>query len=364
MPDATTSTATTSAGPSEQELSCTICLAQFESKEVKREHMKAAWHVYNLKRKIASLPPISIKIFETQVLASDSGSEDDRWETHPKTHNHVLKSDELEAQAPEALASVSPLSSDDEEDFDTAQCLFCELNSPSLQDNLTHMSESHSFFIPFPDRLIDVPSLFDYLHTLISVFHECLFCHQERNTMSGVQDHMRAKGHCKLDLDDPENELWEFYDLESEGSENDEAETSEGAVEIDGSLRLPSGKIIGHRSQPQSSRHPSRRQQHSTSLQQGLLTEAGDEVEAESPSETVKSQDLRVALRKGTEMSLAGVPALQQRALMVAEKKMEALRAREKNEYQNGVERGANRQKRFRVKSMGKKQGGLEKRLG
>jgi pre-60S factor REI1 len=69
-------------------------------------------------------------------------------------------------------------------------------------------------------------------------------------------------------------------------------------------------------------------------------------------------------MRKGAEMSLAGVSALQQRALMVVEKKMEGLQARVRNEYQAGVERGGNKQKTFRVKHMGKKRGGLEKRNG
>ncbi len=82
------------------------------------------------------------------------------------------------------------------------------------------------------------------------------------------------------------------------------------------------------------------------------------------PTENIQPRDQSVVLRKGAEMSLAGVPELQQRALMVMEKKMEGLQARARNEYQSGVERGANRQKRFRVKHMGKKRGGLEKRLG
>jgi pre-60S factor REI1 len=49
---------------------------------------------------------------------------------------------------------------------------------------------------------------------------------------------------------------------------------------------------------------------------------------------------------------------------MVMERQREGLQAKARNEYQGGLERGANRQKRFRVKHMGKKRGGLEKRLG
>jgi hypothetical protein len=43
MPDATTNTAAAGANTTEQELSCTTCLANFESKEAKRAHMKEEW---------------------------------------------------------------------------------------------------------------------------------------------------------------------------------------------------------------------------------------------------------------------------------------------------------------------------------
>jgi hypothetical protein len=43
MPDATTNTTTAGANTTEQELSCTTCLANFESKEAKRAHMKEEW---------------------------------------------------------------------------------------------------------------------------------------------------------------------------------------------------------------------------------------------------------------------------------------------------------------------------------
>jgi pre-60S factor REI1 len=320
--------------------------------------------VYNLKRRIALLPPISIKIFETQVRASESGSEDERWDAHPKAQTHVLRSDELETRAPEEFASLSLVSSDGEEVFDPAQCLFCDLESPSLDENLRHMSDAHSFPIPSADRLTDASSFLQYLHTLISVFHECLFCHQERSMTSAVQNHMRGKGHCKLDLEDEESELWEFYDFQSDSEEceGEDTQVGERIVKLEDSLRLPSGKILGLRSQRRSSQRHFSKRRRSASPQQHLLTEAADETEP--PVETMASKDQRLVMRKGAEMSLAGVSELQQRALMAVEKKMEGLQARVRNEYQAGVERGGNKQKTFRVKHMGKKRGGLEKRNG
>lgn len=322
--------------------------------------------VYNLKRRIASLPPISLETFETQVRTPDFGSEDERWGRHPKAQNHVLKSMELEDEAPEDLVSLRPLSSDGEDGSFEERCLFCDLESTSMQANLTHMSEAHSFLIPSADRLMDASSLLQYLHTLVSIFHECLFCHQERRTNSGVQDHMRDKGHCKLDLEDEENELWEFFDLSSDGSdaEEEEAEGAERVVKIEDSLRLPPGKILGPRTQARSSKRHISKRRRSPPPEQGLLTSTSDEA---GPSVEPGNMDARtqmVTLRKGTEMSLLGVSELQQRALMVLEKKMEGLQARARNDFQGGVERGGNKQKTFRVRSIGKKAGGLEKRNG
>jgi pre-60S factor REI1 len=325
--------------------------------------------VYNLKRRIASLPPISLEIFETRVRTPDSGSEDERWPRHPKAQSHVLRSNELEDEAPEDLVSLSPLSSDDEDDSYEAHCLFCDVESTSMQANLTHMSEAHSFLIPSADRLMDTSSLLQYLHTLVSIFHECLFCHQERSSKSAVQDHMRDKRHCKLDLEDEENELWEFYDLssdkgETEEEEEEEDESVERIVKVDDSLRLPSGKILGPRTQARSSqRHISKRRR-SPPPGQGLLTSTSEEAGPSVEPENLAARTQMVALRKGTEMSLLGVPELQQRALMVLEKKMEGLQARARNEFQGGVERGGNKQKTYRVKHIGKKRGGLEKRNG
>ena len=43
---------------------------------------------------------------------------------------------------------------------------------------------------------------------------------------------------------------------------------------------------------------------------------------------------------------------------------MEKIETREKTKYQHIVERSRNQQKQYKVAGIGKKQGGLEKRLG
>lgn len=356
--------------------------------------------VYNLKRRIASLPPISATVFQKQVLASDSGNDEKEesslfqrsctaceqhytnrkaWQAHLKSRNHAQKTAETDSKA-SFLSDESPLSTfslstheedqsaNKEESFSPLQCLFCNIESASMESNLTHMLHAHSFFIPDAEYLIDMESLLSYLFAVVSVFHECLSCGSSKPTKFGVQDHMRVKGHCKVDFEDDEHDLKQFYDFsEDVDGEEDQPKTEVTLVPNEDELRLPSGKVLGHRSRARLFRqhlfdHPSS----SSSSRPRLLTEAEAETEVENESETVsmESTDRRLAMRTGTSRSLIGVPELQYRALIAIEKKMETMETRKKNEYQHVLEKGGNKQKRYKVAGMGKKQGGLEKRLG
>jgi pre-60S factor REI1 len=255
--------------------------------------------VYNLKRRIASLPPISITIFETQVQTSESGSEvEDKerfereciacgqyytsrrtWHTHLKSRNHIQKTIELDLESDGESASLSSLS------------LHSYDEDSSLEEEEIDPDST------FPDSAI---------------------------------------------------------------------ESQATPVLLPGDeLRLPSGKILGHRSRARQPRRNPNHTERSPPPRQQLLTESGGEAESSPlPMVTMESKDRRLATRSGTEMSMIGVPELQQRALMAVEKKMEGMATRARNEYQARLERDGNSQKRFRVKSIGKKAGGLEKRTG
>ncbi|KAF2421168.1 hypothetical protein EJ08DRAFT_653577 [Tothia fuscella] len=49
---------------------CNTCQVAFRSSDLQRTHMQSDWHRYNLKRRVASLPPLSSEIFAEKVLAS------------------------------------------------------------------------------------------------------------------------------------------------------------------------------------------------------------------------------------------------------------------------------------------------------
>jgi pre-60S factor REI1 len=352
--------------------------------------------VYNLKRQIASLPRISAIVFKKQVQVShdeaDACSFEEAcvacerhytnrkaWQAHLKSRNHIEKSAAFNSKAPGVFGGAPPVSTlsldigdeeqidEDDKSFDPLQCLFCNVESTSLDSNLTHLSNSHGFFIPDIEYLIDLKSLLSYLFAVISVFHECLFCGSSKATKFAVQDHMRAKGHCKVDFEDDEHELKQFYDfsggMDEDGEEEEEEEVT--LVPDEDELHLPSGKILGHRSHARQFRqHHSDRSASASPSSQQLLTEAGSGYEAKPETVAPGSADRRVAMRAGTTTSLIGVPELQQRALMAVEHKMLKMQTTARNAYQHILEKDGNKQKRFKVRSIGKKQGGLEKRLG
>lgn len=50
---------------------CNACVTQFKSSDLQRYHMKTDWHRYNLKRRIADLPPITSDEFAVKLQTSE-----------------------------------------------------------------------------------------------------------------------------------------------------------------------------------------------------------------------------------------------------------------------------------------------------
>ncbi|CRJ90704.1 hypothetical protein BN1723_008466, partial [Verticillium longisporum] len=47
---------------------CNTCTIAYRNIDLQRGHMKSDWHRYNLKRRVASLPPITSETFNEKVL--------------------------------------------------------------------------------------------------------------------------------------------------------------------------------------------------------------------------------------------------------------------------------------------------------
>lgn len=54
---------------------CITCRVGFKNSELQRLHYKTDWHRYNLKRKVADLPPVTAEDFQTRVLNQRNADE-------------------------------------------------------------------------------------------------------------------------------------------------------------------------------------------------------------------------------------------------------------------------------------------------
>lgn len=54
---------------------CISCRVAFADSEVQRAHYKTDWHRYNLKRKVADMPPVTAENFQERVLAQRVAAE-------------------------------------------------------------------------------------------------------------------------------------------------------------------------------------------------------------------------------------------------------------------------------------------------
>jgi pre-60S factor REI1 len=73
------------------------------------------------------------------------------------------------------------------------ECLFCTHKAATFEDNMTHMTKAHSFFIPDIEYLADLRGLIKYLGEKISVGNVCLYCNGKGRairSLEAVRAHM------------------------------------------------------------------------------------------------------------------------------------------------------------------------------
>ena len=300
---------------------CITCRVSFADSDIQRRHYKTDWHRYNLKRKVAEMPPVTAEVFQQKVLAQKAEveaqqqsktkslhcqlcnktfSSENAFSNHlsSKKHKDVEANKANKAKKQESLITESQFSNnfkrkdsketdpentesenaeslshngddDDDEDDDIEEdtlevtdCLFCPHHSVSLEENLKHMTRSHSFFIPDLEYVVDLKGLVTYLCEKVGMGNMCLYCNDKGKSffsLEAVQSHMVDKGHTKMNYEgDAVLEYADFYDFSSsypdynpdEENEGDEIQGRESTLTVNEQtleLCLPSGAKIGHR---------------------------------------------------------------------------------------------------------------------
>ncbi|KAE9363195.1 hypothetical protein N431DRAFT_550879 [Stipitochalara longipes BDJ] len=351
-------------------VSCSVCQIELENNVLQRAHMKTDWHVYNLKRKLTSLPPLTSEVYNQNFQVAQNNAQFDgsinnsEFSTPDTTFVELYGSSEAndnhsesgeDAQAHEKVettfdpdaslerVTISTKETDSKPRFVPSRCLFCTIDSSTVELNVKHIQKDHGLFIQDQEYLFDLETFLKYLFTVITEFYECLYCGKTKDSAIAIRQHMISKGHCNLK---PEagSEYEDFYDIESDGEKGSEGEVEgsskapEILVPIDNELHLPSGRTLGHRSQARYYR------QNKITTDKSAERKAIEDSPESSRAAGIKSKQL--ATRNA--MGMIGVPELKKRALGVFEKKMMKRQVRAQNQYRAAVEKGANKQKFFK----------------
>lgn len=180
---------------------CISCRVAFKEAELQRLHYKTDWHRYNLKRKVAELPPVTSEEFQRRVITQRTNDEIGKqdksvycnvcrksfgnqkaYENHMNSKKHKeneLAYDPSEQKEVENSKEEKMNTESDDEDIeevdsdewdeeaenpiDDDNCLFCLHHSRNLVKNLHHMTQAHTFFIPDIEYCVDLPGLLSYL---------------------------------------------------------------------------------------------------------------------------------------------------------------------------------------------------------
>lgn len=121
-------------------------------------------------------------------------------------------------------SSATPTASKASAVLSLKSCLFCNLESASVEASVSHMERTHGMFIPEKQYLVNMEGLLASLQERIQEFNECLVCGKVKSNAFATQTHMRDTGHCKIPYttEDEQLEIGEFYDFRSTYSDGEE----------------------------------------------------------------------------------------------------------------------------------------------
>jgi len=223
------------------EFSCAACAEVLTSAAAMRVHHKSERHVYNTKRKLAGLKPISQDAWEKKISESrafEAGA--NKGKSHLKAGKDRKNSDAAsssQAGYPSADSGADPSppsapeapSAPEEEvlPFSPRRCLFDRQHFTTLDKNMAHMWRTYNFYIPDREYCTNVEGLLEHLWVKINEENMCLFCNRRFPDASSTRRHMMDKKHTRIGLEartrrgNPDEqgsrelqaEIEEFYDF-------------------------------------------------------------------------------------------------------------------------------------------------------
>lgn len=341
---------------------CSTCSASFGTNDLRRDHMREPWHVFNMQRKVAELPAVSLQSYQSLVGAPDLETQFDQ-STKPTSER--LRDHDAHSRIRSSYEPYSVDDADDDESDDDVflsqpeKCLFCSSIAEEPDQCLIHMQQSHGFHIPrIEDLQTDLETFLAYLNLVITRFHSCLYCGQEKHSAEAARSHMLSKGHCMLDLSDGSDflDFWQSQDHDDGTKDDSHAPKFQKLPE--GEIRFQSGSVASSRHDGRPMTHPARakRKVHDSAALVTTATNDAPENNTSEPHPTPSTaRSKTTALSKRDQMGIVGLSDSQQRSLAITHQKLIAREQRFKNDARWTVEKFGNKtkMKHFKVSRSG-----------
>ena len=257
--------------------------------------------------------------------------------------------------------NIIPSSANTEFEFDESQCLFCSHVSLDQDKNLAHMSNAHGFQIDMENLVVGIRSLLAHFHLVVVGQHRCLYCGTRRKNCQAVQQHMIAKGHCKYEVMEEDEQMRVFYDFSSLGPK-DEIHRNIISMSCVTDFQLPSQARSRRPLPPRRSEYHGRDRRYSSvdnmeslATQQPHTNAVGTSSTTHTSSHSLGELSTRALkqefmlsnqlsrLRAEDRRSLLHLPASQQRALLATHHKQMEQARRTEQIYRGNLESAANK---------------------
>ncbi|CAJ1377757.1 unnamed protein product [Effrenium voratum] len=231
--------------PAPGEFSCAACGELFGAAGELRAHCKSERHVYNMKRQLSGLKPISQEAWERKLRERDVG-ESAKGTAHLKAGKAQRRAEPAGGYAGSELEKEAKEAKEKEEEeapvFSPRQCLFDRRHFESVDKNLAYMWKTYDFFVPDRDYCTNLGGLLEHLWVKCNEDCCCLFCNRRYPDAASTRQHMLDKSHTRIGTEartrrgrvdyqgskELEAELENFYDFTGSTREITERITEPG----------------------------------------------------------------------------------------------------------------------------------------
>eukprot|EP00927_Polykrikos_kofoidii_P025652 TRINITY_DN23005_c0_g1_i1.p1 TRINITY_DN23005_c0_g1~~TRINITY_DN23005_c0_g1_i1.p1 ORF type:complete len:560 (-),score=136.81 TRINITY_DN23005_c0_g1_i1:141-1694(-) len=201
------------------DFTCGACSEAFATAKDHRQHCKSERHLYNTKRKLANLKPITQEAWERKLRESRNAVAESKGTSHLKPGKEQKKSIPSNNSVSSSLPTSSPpsaqlrgiegVAAEDAtsqavaevvpEPLTVCHCLFDRKRFDSMEENLAYMQKSFGFEVPDKEYCTDLPGLLLFLLKKVSEPpYACIGCNRSYPDTASVRRHMIDKCHTHI----------------------------------------------------------------------------------------------------------------------------------------------------------------------